>query len=210
MHPGSGHPTNAGRRFNNATNSGLYFQRNLTQPLRDPQGCNSCNDRGVGFYRYTRSWQLNNMSTGHGRDEYREQYGRSAGWVQVNIISTPCEEFGSTRSEELRWTPLKELGLISGCVWSNCVIGQLVASKADQCRVWSLDSLWEVGSYCTVETWEMSADTHKTPGERSSWSASGTCWVCDLWLLWETGSGNCGHESMKSVDSSTVRTRKHY
>ena len=31
-----------------------------------------------------------------------------------------------------------------------------------------------------------------------------------IWATRETGSGNCGHESTKSVDSSTVRTRKYY
>ena len=33
-------------------------------------------------------------------------------------------------------------------------------------------------------------------------------WVCDLRQTREVGGGNCGHESTKSVDSSTVRMRK--
>ena len=34
------------------------------------------------------------------------------------------------------------------------------------------------------------------------------CAGCRIWATRETGGGNCGHESKKSVDSSTVRTRK--
>jgi hypothetical protein len=45
----------------------------------------------------------------------------------------------------------------------------------------------------------------ETPGERGGWSAT-VRWVG--FGQPETGGGNCGHESKKSVDSSTVRTRK--
>jgi hypothetical protein len=39
-------------------------------------------------------------------------------------------------------------------------------------------------------------------------AATGMYWVCDLRPTPEVGGGNCGHESTKSVDSSTVRMRK--
>jgi len=52
----------------------------------------------------------------------------------------------------------------------------------------------------------MSADTHETPRECGGWSAT-VRWVGDLRQTRETG-GGCGHESTKSADSSTVRTRK--
>jgi hypothetical protein len=38
-----------------------------------------CDGRGVEFYGYTRLRQPNDTSTGHVRDEYGEQFSRSAG-----------------------------------------------------------------------------------------------------------------------------------
>ena len=33
---------------------------------------------------------------------------------------------------------------------------------------------------------------------------------CMIWATLETGCGNSSHETMKAVDSSTVRMRKYY
>jgi hypothetical protein len=58
-----------------------------------------------------------------------------------------------------------------------------------------------------VDTWKMLAHTHETIGERGGWSAP-VHWECDSQQPLEIGGGNCGHESKKSVDSSTLRPRK--
>jgi hypothetical protein len=83
-HPGSGHPTDSGRRFHNAKDSDTSSLRNLT--LNRLEGCDGCDGRGVEFYGYTRLQQPNDTSTGHVRDEYREEFGRSLGQHRVNTL----------------------------------------------------------------------------------------------------------------------------
>ena len=49
-------------------------------------GCDGCNGHGIEFYGYTRLRQPNDTSTGHVRDEYGEQFGRSLGQHLVNTL----------------------------------------------------------------------------------------------------------------------------
>ena len=53
----------------------------------------------------------------------------------------------------------------------------------------------------------MIANTNETLGERGGWHVT-VRWVCDCWQTGETGVGNSGQESLKSVESSTLRMRK--
>jgi hypothetical protein len=50
------------------------------------EGRNGCNGRGDEFYGYTRLQQWNNTSTGHVRDEYGGQFGKSLGQHRVNSL----------------------------------------------------------------------------------------------------------------------------
>jgi hypothetical protein len=49
-------------------------------------GHDGCEDRGDEFYGYTRLRQPNDPLTGHVRDEYGEQFGRSLGQHRVNTL----------------------------------------------------------------------------------------------------------------------------
>jgi len=104
-HPESRHPTDSGRWFNSANDASS--RRNLAQPLRQLRWLRWLRrlrwPRWPLWLWWPRCWvsrvyeipQPNDTSTGHVRDEYGEQFGRSAGWVWVNIVSTTSEEFGS-------------------------------------------------------------------------------------------------------------------
>jgi len=118
---GSGHPTDSGRRFNDAKDSDTSSWQNLT--LNRLVGCNGCDGcygsdgfdgRSDKFYTNTRIRRPNDWSTGQFWDEYGEQFGRSL----VIFKWTPSEEFG--------WTSAS-----SAFVWSVFVTSQLVASQAD-------------------------------------------------------------------------------
>jgi len=112
-HPWSGHSTDPGRIFHDTKDSDSSSRQNLT--LNRLQGCDGSDGRdgpdvpdghGDEFYGYTRLLQPNDTSTGHIRDEYREEFGRSSrphrvntpgghavnrlGWVRVNIGSIRC------------------------------------------------------------------------------------------------------------------------
>jgi len=96
MHLGSGHPTNAGRRFNDTNDASS--QRNLTLNRLDSDnghhGHDGSDGRCVEFYGYTRLWRLNDTSLGYVRDEDGEQFGRGAGWVRVNTIGGDAVNIG--------------------------------------------------------------------------------------------------------------------
>jgi len=88
-------------------------------------GYDGCDGRSVEFYGYTRLRQLNDMLTGHVRDEYGEQFGRSLGEHHVNTIGghrvnthggariDTLGEFGST-SGSSGWVRVN-IGIIRMC-----------------------------------------------------------------------------------------------
>jgi len=123
IHPQSGHPTDSGRQFEGTNHASS--RRYLT--VNRVEACDGCGGPGDEFYRYTTWQQPNDTSTEHVRDEYAGQFGGSAGWVRVNILSTPWEEFRLTSTSE--------------CVRLDLLTSQLVASLADWHSVWYLDSL---------------------------------------------------------------------
>jgi hypothetical protein len=66
-------------------------QRTQTPPLDDIslhhlEDCDGCEGRSDEFYGYTGLEQQNNTSTGHVRDEYREQFGQRLGQHRVNTL----------------------------------------------------------------------------------------------------------------------------
>jgi len=50
------------------------------------EACDGCDGHGIEFHGYTRLRQPNDTSTGHVRDEYGEQFGRSLGQHLVNTL----------------------------------------------------------------------------------------------------------------------------
>jgi len=67
-------------------------------------GYDGYDGRGVEFYGYTRLRQPNNTSTGHVRDEYGEQFGRSLGQHRVNTLGGHrVNTLGGTRVNTLGW-----------------------------------------------------------------------------------------------------------
>jgi len=87
----------SGRRSNGANDASSRLNLTLNR-LEHCVGCvgfDGCDGRSVEFYGYTRLQQPNDASTDRVRDDYGEQFGWSAAWVRVNIVSTPSEEFVS-------------------------------------------------------------------------------------------------------------------
>jgi len=152
-HPGSGHPTDSGRRFHDAKDSDVSSRRNLTlNRLEACDGHDGCDGRSVEFYGYTRLRQPNDTLTGHvDRTRQQDTFGTSTesslARVWVSIVSTPSEDIVSTPSEEFGSTPSDEFGSTSassGWVRVNIGImrmssGQPVAKpRRDRHTVWYL------------------------------------------------------------------------
>jgi len=141
------------------------------------------------------------MLAGHVWDEDGEQFDRTAGCVRVNITRTLSEEFGSTSASSggvrviIRMCSKRFQNRSTGCQPSRSTYSMEFRQSIRSGRVIDRGYFADVGR-------------SKPPGSAAVGPLH--CAGYRIWANRETGGGNCGHESTKSVDFSTVRTRKHY